>query len=377
MNNPKISVLLASYNHERFIKKSIESVLNQTFTDIEVIIVDDGSKDSSKQIIESYKDNRIKAFFFEHNKGMSESFNFAVKQARGEYLARLDSDDFWELDKLEKQYEFMEKNREYGACFTWTRIVDEYENTVPSHLCENRDISFNSKNRTSAEWVHDLYFKGCCLCHPTAFIRTEVMNLVGEYTYSMRQIQDLDLWMRIAKISKLYILEEKLVNYRWITENGNNVSAHSPTVEARGRFEWFDLCSTYFDDISDEMLLEGFREKFKNPLSESKEELICERAFILLLPTLYSNDSRIIGLQKLGRLLQDEKIRNLLLEKYKFTPNNLYQITGSIHLFYPFGISDIVESKFTMNKSTFKEKIKKFLKKYPIVFNFLKKHLKR
>ena len=129
---PALTVVVTGFNQESSIRGAIESVLNQTFADFELIIVDDCSTDNSKQVIQSYTDPRIKAFFLCPNQGMGVAFNYSVKQASGEYLARIDSDDFWALDKLEKQLAYMETHKETGACFSWVKVIDENENEIIS-----------------------------------------------------------------------------------------------------------------------------------------------------------------------------------------------------------------------------------------------------
>ena len=117
MDNPKVSVILTSYNKEAYIGKAIESVLAQTFKDFELIIADDGSSDNSLALINKYaeKDERIRVYYFEKNKGIPSAHNMAISMSNGKYIAMIDCDDFWEKNKLEKQVGFLEDNPEYGA----------------------------------------------------------------------------------------------------------------------------------------------------------------------------------------------------------------------------------------------------------------------
>ena len=109
MNNPAISVIMTAYNTEKYIKEAIESILNQTFKDFEFIIVDDGSTDNTRLIIEEYakKDRRIKILYNKKNLGIVKSLNKAIAIAKGKYIARMDSDDVSKLNRLEKQFVFM------------------------------------------------------------------------------------------------------------------------------------------------------------------------------------------------------------------------------------------------------------------------------
>ena len=318
MDTPEISVLLSSYNHEKYIRRTIESVLNQTFTDFELIIVDDCSTDNSKDVINSYKDPRIRPFFLEPNRGMGVAFNFAVKKARGKYLARIDSDDFWSLDKLQKQYDYMEEHPETGVCFSWVKVIDENEKEVPPYICERGEL-FAAKNRTQGEWLHYFYFKGCCVCHTSAFIRREVLDDVGIYNYSLKQIQDLELWVRIAKKYSLHVICEPLVYYRWFVATTPNVSAPTQEVLTRGMFEFFYLLSEFHNDLSDEVFAAAFRNEFIRKDASSHNEFLCERALLMIKQSYLGNSSKIIALLMLNKLFQNDETRDILYNLYGFT----------------------------------------------------------
>jgi len=146
MSNIKVSVLIPSYNHGKYIKQCINSALNQTLKDIEIIIGDDCSTDNSRKVIEKFKDKRIKKVFFETNVGGTANLNRLIDLAHGKYIAVLNSDDYWERDKLQKQYDFMEKNKDYAACFTWARLVDENSNEIYSDNYRNVFLQKNKKN---------------------------------------------------------------------------------------------------------------------------------------------------------------------------------------------------------------------------------------
>src|SRR3990172_12530717 len=131
MNNPVITVLMSAYNAEKYLREAIESILNQTFKDFEFIIINDCSTDKTKKIIEEYanKDARIKLINNATNLGLTKSLNIGLKEARGEYVARLDADDVALPERLEKQYEFMNKNRDITLTGAWAeKIYEEGDN---------------------------------------------------------------------------------------------------------------------------------------------------------------------------------------------------------------------------------------------------------
>ncbi|MBO4779210.1 MAG: glycosyltransferase family 2 protein, partial [Selenomonadaceae bacterium] len=151
---PTVSIILTSYNHAAYIAAAINSALNQTFADFELLIVDDGSTDNSRDIIKTFCDRRIKTFLYELNRGPADSIFEAMQSARGKYIAVHHSDDLWAADKLERQVKFLETNPNYAACFTWVEFIDERGNTyTPAEHDFYRKI-FEQPNRSRAEWLN-------------------------------------------------------------------------------------------------------------------------------------------------------------------------------------------------------------------------------
>lgn len=327
MNEPFVSIIMSNYNSELFVGKAIESVLNQTYNNFEFIIIDDASSDSSREIIDSYNDSRIIKHYFTQNEHMCYAFNYAISEAKGEYIARIDCDDMWEATKLQKQIEYMENNLECGACFTLVTVVDENENLLTSKHTDRVNL-FETKNRTQAEWIRYFYFNGSCLCHPSVVIRKKVIEDVGIYNYSLVQIQDYDLWVRISKKYHIYIVQERLVRYRWFL-SGKNVSAPSDTTRNRSNFEFTYVLSRYFDDIPDQMLIQAFGDDFIRKGTTDHIELLCERALLLLNPVFCGNLHRLGAMNKLIELLQSDNTRKVLREKYGVTQKNFYELSAS------------------------------------------------
>jgi len=119
MSNPILTVAMPTYNAEKHIGEAINSVLNQTFEDFELLIINDGSLDHTLEIISSYKDTRIRLIDLEKNKGIAHCRNLALQEARGEFIAWTDSDDLNEPTRFEKQIYFLQHNPDFGGCGTW------------------------------------------------------------------------------------------------------------------------------------------------------------------------------------------------------------------------------------------------------------------
>src|SRR3989344_927550 len=126
MNKPSVSVLMSTYNGAVYLRQAINSILNQTFTDFEFIIVDDNSTDNSGEILRSYNDPRIRIIQNNKNIGLTKSLNKGLKEAQGKYIARMDADDVSLLDRLKEQYNFLEAHPTIALVGSWAESMDEY-----------------------------------------------------------------------------------------------------------------------------------------------------------------------------------------------------------------------------------------------------------
>lgn len=260
---PKVSVIVPSYNHADFISESITSILNQTFQDFEVLILDDCSKDESLSIINKFTDERISIFVNEENIGSSATMNKLIKLANGEYIALLNSDDVWEINKLEKQIDFMENNKQYGALFTNVKIIDEEGNEFTSKEHFYTSI-FEQSNRSRYEWLNYFFNKGNCLCHPSILIRKSVYNDIGLYNPLMASLPDFEMWVRVCLKYEIYVMLEKLVKFR-ILNNEQNASSYNPSNTIRCQFEYKQILN-HFLLLSNDDYEFVFKEKVQKHL---------------------------------------------------------------------------------------------------------------
>lgn len=203
--NPKVSVIMSVYNGEKFLRDSIESILNQTFNDFEFIIIDDCSTDKTADIIKtySYRDPRIRIITNEQNLGLTKSLNIGINESRGEFIARMDSDDVTLPERFEKQVRFLDENKDYGVVGAWAKVIDDLGVEVDEFDWETDDKTIR-KN----------LIKWNSMIHPLAMIRKDILEKVGMYSENLRYAQDYDLWFRVAKVSKLANLPEFLLKYR-------------------------------------------------------------------------------------------------------------------------------------------------------------------
>lgn len=262
LNNhkPLVSVITTSYNHIEFVEKSIRSILNQTYSNLEIIVVDDGSTDGSQDVIEKIKDNRINFLRIYQNR-LFHPRNLALKYATGEYIAFQNSDDIWKLNKLEEQLKVIEKNKNIGACFTQVEIIDKYGKLAHDTWANGL---FCDKNRDRFSWLRRLFDKGNCLCISSALVRREILEKVGDFRASLFQLSDFDMWIRVLGISGIYMVEKPLTQNRVV--KGKNISEPNENSKWRDFYELSKVLDRYIEEPQVKLLDKIFPEivSFKN-----------------------------------------------------------------------------------------------------------------
>ena len=153
---PTVSVIIPSYNHEKYIRQCIQSVLDQTFQDFEIIITDDGSSDRTVEIIETFTDPRIKIYRNYINKGASVATNNCILNSHGKYIAMLSSDDIWFPEKLDIQVNFLEKHQDISVVFSKVEWIDQDNKLIRGFLPYKQ--VFNVSNRTRFEWLRHFFW---------------------------------------------------------------------------------------------------------------------------------------------------------------------------------------------------------------------------
>lgn len=256
---PKISVILTSFNHSKYLREAIESVLNQTYENFELIIWDDASEDDSWEIINSYTDSRIKAFQNSESKRGVYGINKAISEvAQAEYIAIHHSDDIWELNKLEKQVNFLDSHPAIAAVFSNAQAIDEsgapYSDT--SHYYSS---VFDRENRTRQEWLRLFFDQGNALCHPSVLIRKQCYSDCGLYRFGLAQIADFDMWIRLCLKYEIHVMPDRLVKFR-VRDNEANSSGNRPETRARVLFEFSILLPLYLEITHKDDLLKVFPE---------------------------------------------------------------------------------------------------------------------
>lgn len=204
MNEPIVTVLMPAYNAERYIKVAIDSVLCQTFTDFELLIINDGSTDSTQKIISHYEDKRIVSLYTEHE-GISHALNTGLKHAKGKYVARFDADDICLPERISRQIGFLETHPDYVLA-----------GSDAEYIIDTGEFLFDFKciAHSHDEIMQKLYFY-CPFIHSGVMYRKDAVVNAGGYPEHAHQFEDYLLWVRLAKSGKLYNIPEPLIKVRF------------------------------------------------------------------------------------------------------------------------------------------------------------------
>lgn len=279
MKNPKISIIIPSYNYEKFIKDAIESVLNQTFRDFELIIADDGSKDNSIEIIKKYLNNK-NVFLLTHkenkNLGLSKTLKLALRHAGGEYVAFLECDDIWEKDYLEKKVQILDKFKQVGIVFNNVNVfgdenrinlLKDFFNTCAKKCSSKKYPSSLSKETLTLETISNF---------SSAVIRKEAFN---ELDFNAPIAPYLDWWLFSQITAKFdsYFINKKLTKLRlhpqsYIANTKDSISLNDKRNMFKSLLEL--IKKNHDEEFYKKLIKEMFKDKinkFKSDEDEKKD----------------------------------------------------------------------------------------------------------
>jgi len=321
---------MLTYNHEKYVGAAIRSVLEQTCSDLELVVVDDGSTDATPQMIASFQDPRIVSIR-QRNQGPSAAANRAYQTCRGRYIALMSGDDVCHPDRLERQ---MAEYRRGGTRLLFSAvdfIDDEGRPLTQASFCE--DI-FDIRPKSRAEICHRFFHRGNFINAITGFTETEVLQKFGTCDPRLLQLQDFDLWIRLLKTYDIHFIPEATLSYRIRSEN-RNLSAPNPRQSLRCVNELYFIVRRFFDGLSPEVFREAFGGELLRPACSSPVEIACEQAFLLLRSP--SPVYRLVGIEKIHELLENREATEVLQTHYQFDTRAFTRLLGEKELFNPLG----------------------------------------
>lgn len=263
-NTPSISVVMPVYNVETYLKEAMDSILAQTWTDFEFIIVDDGSTDQSLTILQSYTDSRIKVIQNEVNLGNYASRNLGLKAACGKYTAIMDADDRALPDRFLTQYRYMEQHPDVMACGSLFYI---------NNFVINQPLSYIT--------IRETLLQDNCFLHPSLFIRTEVMRTLGGYDEKYYYSSDYHLACRLSLLGKIVNLPDVLMVYR---KHKEQISCRH--VEAQKRYAG-SIRNYYYKEVLQRMPPISIVIPIRVESAEREENLRCVLQYLLRSPFVH------------------------------------------------------------------------------------------
>ena len=344
-NNPLVSVIIPVYCSEDLLADTLDSVINQTYKNLQIIVVDDASSDRSPQIIEEYarKDSRIVPILLDKNVHVCEASNIAFNMCKGMYVALIGHDDLWDPEKLSKQLVFMKTHKEYGACMTSIKLIDEYRRDISKHSDATESV-FAFENGSRKQGFERFFYKGNAFCAPSALVRRDV---IGEKLYNpaLVQTQDCELWMRILLKYNIYVMKEHLTEYRYHIYGTQNLSGDSPEKQNRYCHEAEYLSEHFLKTMDNETFTYIFEDKLIKKGKLSDAEIMCEKAFILKDKHHHNFPAWFMD------IFDNPDTYNVLVNEYNYSAKDFYAINEKPLICDDY-LMDILNGKIKINGGT-------------------------
>jgi len=270
---PLVSVMMAAYNAEKFIAPAIESILHQTYSNWELIILNDGSTDDTKKVIETFSDNRIRYYENKINKGLVFTRNRMISLSNGKYLAVLDSDDISYSKRLSKEVQFLEKHPEYCLVGSSIEMIDASGNlTGEKWLLPARD-----------KLIPSILFFHNNIAHSTVLMRHDCLPSPA-YREGYAPAEDYDLWIRLSQLGKIHNFYKPLVAYRKHESNVSMGDSRKQLDKAERKI----LCENVHDLTNGNIATDRIEDLYKlvyrqpkEPMCREEVEIICETVELL------------------------------------------------------------------------------------------------
>jgi len=260
--NKQVSVIIPAYNCAKYIRACLNSALNQTYTNLEVIVIDDGSTDDTKEAAVSFGD-RIR-YAYQPNRGVSAARNQGIKMAQGDYIAFLDADDVWTADKISEQVAFLALHPDIGVALTDMEFISE----------DGRSTGFYKRREA---YPHDGMILPDVMIRPfpfpsTVLIRKNVLDGVGGFNENLRRSEDAEWFLRVAMKYKVGLIEKPLTQYRDV---GNSLTTNMQVYETRicvlnDFFRQHPKVVSQYPDAAKQSLYKAYRDYGKDLLHQGQ-----------------------------------------------------------------------------------------------------------
>lgn len=328
-----VSIVLPVYNEQKTLYEAVDSVLKQTYSDWELLIIDDGSEDKSLKIAKEYlkRDNRVKVLRNNINQGLVYSLNKGIKAAHGEFVARMDADDISLPQRLEKQVDFLTQNPDYGLVGTWAKVV------------QNEKVRAYHKRPGDNTILQYYLLFNTPFTHSSVMMRKSVLDEVGLYDENLPKIypEDYELWQRVAEVSKVANLPEVLHIYR---EFGESITKKHASEIQKGAM---DLSLRYLNKCFESEITSLVLRQLSWLIHGQYKKLSLKQAVQLehvvdKITEIFSKQRKLdeMKVKKFGRKQYHEALTYLALSNYRLFDPRVWQF-----LTFPF-VLKLVKNRF-------------------------------
>lgn len=314
-NGPLVTVIMPAYNHEKFVAAAIESVINQSYKNIEFIVCDDASTDNTAAVMQQYEEYFAKSFYYKENKP-GRIIPLAEEYANGKYIALMHSDDLWEKDKLAIQVEYLETHPECATCLTWAKYTDADLNILNNNI-------FIQPNRSRYEWMKFFWDNGNALCNPSSVSRAEYFYTERYYGIYDRQLPDFFKWIWLVQKKDIYVVPKVLTYMRRHKSSSGeeNTSAVNRDNRVRHHVELAGGWLSVIRNMDSDYFVKAFKEYLLYADACTKEEIMCEKYFLML-----NNEDVFIQHDAICYLNEVYgEIKEILEEKYGYTRKMMWE----------------------------------------------------
>ena len=230
---PRLSVCLPTYNGEAYVAEAVRSVLEQSYTDFELVAVDDGSSDRTLELLQTFGDPRLRIYQNPHQRGIPGNWNVAVGLARGEYICVFHQDDVMLTDNLARKIALFDADPSLSLVHSRAEAV--VETGAPERVAEWREKAETDFVEDGEAYFRKLLLHGDCICAPTVVVRREQLAAAGGFNETLGYACDYEMWMKLCLEGRVGFLHDTLVRYRWHADNASHNYQYERGVEECGR----------------------------------------------------------------------------------------------------------------------------------------------
>lgn len=316
---PKVSFLIVSFNHQRFIEKAISSALAQNISDMEVIVVDDGSTDQSVALAKRYESDGVQVIQ-RQNGGPSVAANQALEAASGDIVVMIGADDVCMPNLVSSKLEVLAKQKA-DVVFSRPKLLNEAGTQLPDR---EMSIFFKPNFQSEHDLFSRLFHRGNFLCAPGVMIRREILEKYGCFHSGLYQLQDFELWVRLTPHCHMWLSEDRDIHYR-LRQDGGNLSNRKN--KWRMRIEQEYVYNHFFDNVPHEFLKGAFSPFMPFTEADGEQDAQIERALIYL--THRKGSIQLVGLQKLLHLMMDPHRAKYLATRYGLSAPEVHRLIAA------------------------------------------------